>query len=76
MKVKVSYQTMQLNESSQPIMVVKEDVIETNNFNLKDAVSVLTGSNRDEHGNSIQGLMIGDKNYYRAIDITNISIVD
>lgn len=74
MRVIVKYQTMKQNEENQPIMVIKEDVIETNDFNLKEAVDVLTGQKRDEHGNSIQGIMVGEKNYYRAIDVTNISV--
>lgn len=74
MKVTVKYQTMEQNEENQPVMVIKEDVIETKNFNLKEAVDVLTGQKRDEHGNNIQGIMVGEKNYYRAIDVTNISV--
>lgn len=74
MIVKVKYQTMEQNEENQPVMVIKEDVIETKNFNLKEAVDVLTGQKRDEHGNNIQGIMVGEKNYYRAIDVTNISV--
>lgn len=74
MKVTVKYQTMEQNEENQPVMVIKEDVIETENFNLKEAVDVLTGQKRDEHGNNIQGIMVGEKNYYRAIDVTNISV--
>lgn len=74
MRVIVKYQTMKQNEENQSIMVIKEDVIETNDFNLKEAVDVLTGQKRDEHGNNIQGIMVGDKNYYRAIDVTNISV--
>lgn len=75
MIVKIKYQDYKEVEGQEfPVQFVKEDKIEVKDFNLKDAVDVLTGVKRDEHGNSIQGIMIGDKNYYRSIDVTNISV--
>ena len=74
MLVKVKYQSMEDVDGGHQMMVIKEDSIETEDFNLKEAVDVLTGVTRDEHGNNIQGIMVGDKNYYRAIDVTKISV--
>lgn len=62
-------------------MIVKLDLqgkgekeIECKNFDLKEAVGVINGTESDEHGNRLSGFMVGDNHYFRALDVISIEV--
>lgn len=62
-------------------MIVKLDIqdkgekaIECDNFDLQKAYRIISGSEVDEKGNRVPGVLVGDKNYFRALEIKSIEV--
>lgn len=52
-----------------------EQEIECEAFDLKKAVEIINGTETDKEGNRLQGFMVGDKHYFRALEVVSIEVV-
>ncbi|WP_348920118.1 hypothetical protein [Enterococcus rotai] len=52
-----------------------DEVIECDSFDLVKAVGIINGTETDEQGNKLAGFLVGEKRYFRSLEIVGISIV-
>lgn len=52
------------------------EIVEVESFDLQEAVRIINGFETNELGNPLQGFMVGDKKYVRALDVVNIDIIE
>lgn len=63
--------TVKLQMQNEPLEITVDD------FNLKtDYYDYLTGEIKDSNGNIIPGVLIGENNYIRLIDVVEIKVED
>lgn len=63
--------TVKLQMQNEPLEIMVDD------FNLKtDYYDYLTGKIKDSNGNIIPGVLIGENNYIRLIDVVEIKVED
>lgn len=63
--------TVKLQMQNEPLEIMVDD------FNLKaDYYDYLTGEIKDPNGNIIPGVLIGENNYIRLIDVVEIKVED
>lgn len=63
--------TVKLQMQNEPLEIMVDD------FNLKtDYYDYLTGRIKDLNGNIIPGVLIGENNYIRLIDVVEIKVED
>ena len=63
--------TVKLQIQNEPLEIMVDD------FNLKtDYYDYLTGKIKDSNGNVIPGVLIGENNYIRLIDVVEIKVED
>lgn len=63
--------TVKLQMQNEPLEIMVDD------FDLKtDYYDYLTGKIKDSNGNIIPGVLIGENNYIRLIDVVEIKVED
>lgn len=63
--------TVKLQMQNEPLEIIVDE------FNLKeDYYDYLTGKIKDSNGNIIPGVLIGENNYIRLIDVVEIKVED
>ena len=63
--------TVKLQMQNEPLEIIVDD------FDLKtDYYDYLTGKIKDSNGNVIPGVLIGENNYIRLIDVVEIKVED
>ncbi|WP_171300167.1 hypothetical protein [Enterococcus cecorum] len=63
--------TVKLQMQNEPLEIMVDD------FDLKtDYYDYLTGKTKDSNGNIIPGVLIGENNYIRLIDVVEIKVED
>lgn len=63
--------TVKLQMQNEPLEIMADD------FDLKtDYYDYLTGKIKDSNGNVIPGVLIGENNYIRLIDVVEIKVED
>ncbi len=63
--------TVKLQMQNEPLEIMVDD------FDLKtDYYDYLTGKIKDSNGNVIPGVLIGENNYIRLIDVVEIKVED
>ncbi|HJF78407.1 MAG TPA: hypothetical protein K8U99_02125 [Enterococcus cecorum] len=63
--------TVKLQMQNEPLEITTDD------FDLKtDYYDYLTGKIKDSNGNIIPGVLIGENNYIRLIDVVEIAVED
>ena len=63
--------TVKLQMQNEPLEIMAND------FDLKtDYYDYLTGKIKDSNGNVIPGVLIGENNYIRLIDVVEIAVED
>ena len=63
--------TVKLQMQNEPLEIMADD------FDLKkDYYDYLTGEIKDSNGNIIPGVLIGENNYIRLIDVVEIKVED
>lgn len=63
--------TVKLQMQNEPLEIIVDD------FDLKtDYYDYLTGKIKDSNGNIIPGVLIGENNYIRLIDVVEIKVED
>ena len=63
--------TLKLQMQNEPLAITVDD------FDLKtDYYDYLTGKIKDSNGNVIPGVLIGENNYIRLIDVVEIKVED
>lgn len=79
MKVIVKHQlTKEIKEEVHPIQYIAETEIEVDEagFNLAEIVDIINGAEVDENNNRLSGFMVGDKNYFRALEVVSIEVAN
>lgn len=75
MKVKIRFQDMKVVEEQEfPIQFINQTTIEVENFDLLKAVGIINGSEVDSKGNKLTGFMVGDNNYFRALEVISVEV--
>lgn len=76
MKVRIRFQDMKEVEGQEfPIQFINQTTIEVENFNLLKIVGIINGSEVDAKDNKLTGFMIGDNNYFRALEVISVEVL-